>query len=147
MLDILDDIMAGKGRSGDMQLLKELAESVKSNSLCGLGQTAPNPVLTCIRYFDAEIEDHIEKGICLALACKPLIQFSILADKCQGCGICRRECPADAIIGDKKMVHTIDQAKCIKCGTCLEKCPERFSAIVKTTGRQINTPADVVHVG
>jgi len=146
MLDILDDITNGKGRPGDIELLQELSESVKDGSLCGLGQTAPNPVLTTIRYFRHEYEAHINERRCPALACTELISFYIDPDKCQGCGICIRACPTDAISGGKRMVHIIDQSKCIRCGTCLEVCPTRFSALSKVSGEEVPVPSELVAV-
>ena len=146
MLDILEDITNGKGRPGDIELLEELAESVKDNSLCGLGQTAPNPVLTSIRYFRDEYEAHINEKRCPALACTELTSYHILPDKCQGCGICLRECPTDAISGGKRMVHVIDQSRCIKCGTCLDVCPPRFGAVVKVSGEEVTVPGEPVPV-
>jgi len=140
MLDILEDISSGRGRSDDIELLQELAESVKDGSLCGLGQTAPNPVLTSIRYFRDEYEEHIFEKSCSALHCQALISYYILPDKCNGCMICARNCPAQAIEGGKRMVHVIDQHKCIKCGNCLDVCPSKFSAVVKVTGKPLDIP-------
>ncbi|MFO7773330.1 MAG: NADH-quinone oxidoreductase subunit NuoF [Dehalococcoidia bacterium] len=140
MLDILDDITNGRGRPGDVELLQELAESVKDDSLCGLGQTAPNPVLTSIRYFRDEYEEHIVDKRCAALYCPALVSYYILPDKCEGCMICARNCPVQAIEGGKRMVHVIDQDKCIKCGTCLDVCPSKFSAVVKATGKVLDIP-------
>ena len=137
MLDILDDITNGKGRPGDIELLEELAESVKSNSLCGLGQTAPNPVLSTIRYFREEYEAHVNDKRCPAKVCRELITYYIDPDKCQACMICKRNCPADAIIGGKGIVHVIDQQKCTKCGTCFELCPSRFGAVMKFSGEPV----------
>lgn len=134
MLDILVDITEGRGKPGDVELLQELAESVKGNSLCGLGQTAPNPVLTSIRYFRDEYEEHIVEKRCSAMQCQALISYYILPDKCQGCMICARNCPVQAIKGGKRMVHVIDQDKCINCGICFDVCPPKFSAVVKVSG-------------
>ncbi|MDY7031139.1 MAG: NADH-ubiquinone oxidoreductase-F iron-sulfur binding region domain-containing protein [Thermodesulfobacteriota bacterium] len=129
MLDILEDITQGKGRPTDVDLLVEIAEAVKDGSLCGLGKSAPNPVLTTIRYFKEEYEAHINEKNCPAKVCKALISYKILEDKCKGCGICVKSCPVDAITGEKKQVHFIDQSTCIRCGMCLEKCPTKFSAV------------------
>jgi NADH-quinone oxidoreductase subunit F len=140
MLDILTRITSGKGLPGDIELLLSLAENIKAGSLCGLGQTSPNPVITTLRYFRDEYEAHINSAKCPAHLCKDLINYVILPEKCQGCGICLRNCPATAIVGDKRMVHVIDQSKCVKCGTCQDVCPSRFSAIVKFSGEKIVVP-------
>ena len=133
MIDILNDITQGKGRPGDVELLQELAQAVKKGSLCGLGQTAPNPVLTTIRYFRHEYEAH-EAGACPAKVCRALITYRILADKCRGCGLCLRSCPAGAITGERKAAHTIDPDRCVRCGVCLEVCPPRFQAVECVSG-------------
>jgi NADH-quinone oxidoreductase subunit F len=146
MLDILEDIVAGKGRDGDVDLLLELGAAVKGGSLCALGGTAPNPVLTTIRYFRDEYEAHINERCCPALSCKALVDYWIDAEKCQACGRCIRVCPADAISGEKRMVHVIDQDKCTKCGSCLAACPPRFDAVVKSSGSPIGAPAKPVPV-
>ena len=146
MLDILEDISNGRGRPGDIELLQELAGSVKEGSLCGLGQTAPNPVLTSIRYFRDEYEEHIFEKSCSALHCQALISYYILPDKCKGCMICARNCPVQAIEGNKRMVHVIDQYKCTKCGSCLDVCPSKFSAVVKVTGRPLDIPEKPISV-
>ncbi|MFC2069839.1 NADH-quinone oxidoreductase subunit NuoF [Chloroflexota bacterium] len=146
MLDILEDIVNGDGKEGDIELLLELGESVKNGSLCALGGTAPNPVLTTIRYFRDEYEAHINEKRCPALSCKKLVSYYIDAEKCQGCGICARACSAEAIKGGKRMVHIIEQEKCIKCGTCLDVCPAKFSAVIKVSGQPITTPSEPVLV-
>jgi NADH:ubiquinone oxidoreductase subunit F (NADH-binding)/ferredoxin len=140
MLDILEDIVNGYGKEGDIELLLELGEAVKNGSLCALGGTAPNPVLTTIRYFRDEYEAHINKKYCPALSCKALVSYYIDPEKCEGCGICARACSAEAIIGEKRKAHTIDQEKCIKCGTCLDVCPEKFSAVIKVSGEAVTVP-------
>jgi NADH-quinone oxidoreductase subunit F len=147
MLDILEDIVSGNGREGDIDLLLELGQAVKNGSLCALGGTAPNPVLTTIRYFRDEYEAHISEKRCPALACKALLSYYIDAGKCQGCGICARACPAEAIKGGKRMVHVIEQDKCIKCGSCYSVCPAKFDAVVKLSGETIETPTEPIPVG
>jgi len=119
---ILTNICEGKGKQGDIELLEELSSTVQAVSLCGLGGTAPNPVLSTLRYFRDEYEAHIKDKKCPAGVCKELIQYSILRDKCNGCILCAKECPEKAITGEKKKPHMIDQAKCIKCGVCFEVC-------------------------
>jgi NADH-quinone oxidoreductase subunit F len=132
MLDILNDITQGKGKQGDIDLLLSIGQAVKRSALCGLGQTAPNPVLTTIRYFRDEYEAHLE-GRCPALVCKALVRYQIDASKCKGCEICVRWCPAGAIRGELKKPHWIEDSACTKCGTCLEKCPPKFSAITSVS--------------
>jgi NADH-quinone oxidoreductase subunit F len=132
MLDILTDIVKGQGKIEDVDLLVELAEDIKQGSLCGLGQTAPNPVLTTIRYFRSEYEAHIVEHRCPALVCKELIAYYILPDKCdRGCEHCVLTCPTEAISGEKGKIKVIDQTKCVKCGTCMEVCPPEYNAVVK----------------
>ena len=146
MLAILENICNGKGRLEDIDLLLELGKSVKAGSLCGLGQTAPNPVLTTTRYFREEYEEHIRDRRCPALTCTELISYYILPNKCQGCVICLRECPSEAISGGKRLVHIIDQDKCTKCGICLDVCPAKFSAVAKVSGETVATPSEPVPV-
>lgn len=140
MLDILQRITSGKGNLEDIDLLLNIAEGVKAGSLCGLGQTSPNPVLTTLRYFRDEYEAHVKEHRCPARACKDLTAYYILPEKCQGCGICAKNCPSEAIIGGKRMVHVIDQDKCVRCGTCLDVCPPRFSAVKKVSGEKVDVP-------
>jgi len=146
MLDILEDITNGKGKLEDIDLLEDLAKDVVAGSLCALGGTAPNPVLTSMRYFRDEYEAHIRDKRCPALACSELISYYILPDKCEGCGICLRDCPSEAIAGGKRMVHVIDQSKCTKCGTCLDVCPTRFSAVVRVSGEEVTVPSKPIPV-
>lgn len=129
MLDILEDIVAGKGQPDDVRMLVEIGESVNEGSLCGLGQAAANPVLTTIQYFEKEYEAHINEKRCPALACTELISYQINPEKCGGCTICAKICPVDAITGVRKEVHILDQEKCIKCGMCFEKCPKKYRAV------------------
>ena len=127
MLEILERICAGSGRAGDIELLSDLAVQIKEGSLCALGQTAPNPVLTTLRYFRNEYEDHINHKKCTSHQCKPLLIYSIDGEKCAGCTLCAKKCPAGAIAGDAKKPHGIDTEKCIKCGKCVEVC--KFNAV------------------
>lgn len=136
MLQILTDITAGRGRQEDLALLEEMGQTIITASICGLGKTAPNPVLSTLRYFRHEYEGHINEKACPALNCKELIAYWIEPDKCKACGLCRKTCPAEAITGEKKVAHVIEQSKCTKCGICLETCPDKFSAVSKITGRQ-----------
>jgi len=146
MLNILERITQGEGQSGDIECLEQLAQLISSTSLCALGGTAPNPVLTTIRYFRDEYEAHIHEKRCPALACSKLISYYILPDKCEGCVICLRSCPVKAISGGKRMVHVIDQDKCNKCGTCLSVCPKRFSAVVKVSRETLDVPSEPIPV-
>lgn len=129
LLEILERITSGKGKDGDIELLEELSHYIKTASLCGLGMTAPNPVLSTIRYFRDEYEAHINDKRCPAAVCRDLITYSILEEVCTGCGACKRVCPADAIRGTRKKPHTIDPSICVKCGTCFDAC--KFKAILK----------------
>ncbi|HEX3011422.1 MAG TPA: NADH-quinone oxidoreductase subunit NuoF, partial [Syntrophomonadaceae bacterium] len=129
MLEILERICGGEGRPGDIELLQDIAAKVSEGSLCGLGQNAPNPVLTTIRYFREEYEAHIRDKKCLAKSCKALISYQIDTDKCKGCGLCAKKCPVNCISGDKKQPYRINQDKCIKCGNCMETCPAKFGAV------------------
>ena len=129
MLEMLERITKGEGKDGDIELLEELCHSIKDGALCGLGQTAPNPVLTTIKYFRNEYEAHINEKKCPAGECSDLIEYKIIEDKCKGCTLCARNCPVDAISGTVKQPHKIDTEKCIKCGKCYSSC--KFGAIIK----------------
>jgi NADH-quinone oxidoreductase subunit F len=130
MLEILERICVGKGKDEDIALLSELGEQIKSSSLCGLGQSAPNPVLTTLRYFLHEYHAHIRDKKCPAKSCLALVDFSIVADACSGCGLCIATCDVGAITGEKKAAHSIDVLKCIRCGKCMTVCNQ--NAIIKT---------------
>lgn len=110
---------------------------LKDASLCALGQTAANPVMSTVKYFRDEYEAHIKEKRCPAGVCKSLVSYFIVPEKCQACQICLRECPVSAIKGEKNIVHVIDQSKCTKCGSCIEVCPAKFSAVVKISGKPV----------
>jgi len=129
MLEILERITAGEGRDGDIEALIELSENIRTSSLCQLGQSAPNPVLSTLKHFRSEYEAHIREKRCPAGVCQALLSFSIIAAKCRGCGLCARVCPTTAISGKPKEVYKIERSKCVKCGACVEKCP--FGAVVR----------------
>ncbi len=129
MMEILEKITDGKATLADLDELEKLAQYIKDNSLCGLGQTAPNPVLATLRFFKDEYISHIVDKKCPAGVCKALLSYSIVEDKCKGCTLCSRKCPVGAISGAVKSVHTIDTSKCIKCGVCMDSC--KFGAIIK----------------
>ena len=128
MLEILTRITEGQGREGDIELLENLAKNIKETALCGLGQTAPNPVLSTLKYFRDEYEAHIKEKRCPAGVCEKMLHYEI-SDVCRGCGLCARQCPVQAISSSPKTKHVIDQNKCIKCGACMTACP--FKAISK----------------
>jgi NADH:ubiquinone oxidoreductase subunit F (NADH-binding)/(2Fe-2S) ferredoxin len=129
MLEILERITNGNGKEGDIELLEDLGSHIRATSLCGLGMTAPNPVLSTIRYFRDEYEAHIKDRKCPALVCRNLITYSIIEEECTGCGACKRACPVDSIRGVRKKPHKIDPELCVKCGTCFDVC--KFKAILK----------------
>lgn len=132
MLEILEDITKGRAKMEDIETLRELAEDIKGGSLCGLGRTAPNPVLTTLRYFWEEYETHIREGRCPALMCQDLIAYYIIPEKCvRSCDACVGTCTVEAISTNKKGVKVIDQEKCVKCGTCLTACPPQYNAVIK----------------
>jgi NADH-quinone oxidoreductase subunit F len=128
MLEVLTRITKGEGKDGDIDLLLELAERVRSTSLCGLGQTAPNPVLTTVKYFRSEYEAHIHNRKCPSHSCQALLTYSI-TEKCTGCLVCKKACPTGAISGERKQRHVIDLTKCTRCGACYKAC--RFDAIAR----------------
>ena len=140
MREILNDIVEGKSREGDIELLEEMSRVMTNASLCALGTTAPNPVLTTIHYFRDEFQAHVREKRCPALVCKELVSYYIDPSKCQACLICLRNCPAEAIIGAKNQIHVIDQAKCTKCNTCFDVCPPRFNAVIKMSGEPVPPP-------
>jgi NAD-dependent dihydropyrimidine dehydrogenase PreA subunit len=128
MYQILTNICAGQGKDGDIELLNELAPAVEDGSMCALGRTAPNPVLTTLRYFKDEYEAHINERRCPAGVCEALIAYSIDPEKCKGCMLCVKSCPQGAIAGEKGQPQNIDQEQCIKCGACREVC--KFEAVI-----------------
>lgn len=136
LVEVLTRITKGKGQEEDLKTLKDLSKTIKSTSLCGLGQTAPNPVLTTLRYFRDEYEAHIKDKACPALVCKDLIIYHIEPEKCVGCLLCLKNCPVEAISGERKKVHVINQELCIKCGACFDVCPPKVSAVSKYTGKK-----------
>jgi NADH-quinone oxidoreductase subunit F/NADP-reducing hydrogenase subunit HndC len=136
LLEVLTRICEGSGREGDLEFLEELAGAVKDASMCGLGQTLPNPVLSTLRWFREEYEAHIRERRCPALVCKSLIKYTIDPDLCPGCVVCLKACPAEAVRGSTRHVHVIEQDKCTKCGQCLEVCPPKVSAVRKVSGRE-----------
>jgi len=130
----------GLGREGDIDLLLELAETTRGSSMCALGKTAPNPVLSTLNHFRDEYEAHINQHRCPSLSCKELIAFHIDPEKCKACGACFKKCPAEAIEGGKKQIHVIKQDLCTKCGACLVACPTAFGAVCKLSGEPVPAP-------
>jgi len=144
MLTLLERIADGVATMKDLDTLEQLAGTVRDASLCGLGQNAPNPVATTLRYFRDEYIEHIEKGQCQAFVCKQLITYTIDAERCNGCGACFRVCNDDAITGEPKELHVIDQEKCVHCGNCFEVCPETQAAVIRTSGELVRMEEPVV---
>jgi NADH:ubiquinone oxidoreductase subunit F (NADH-binding)/(2Fe-2S) ferredoxin/Pyruvate/2-oxoacid:ferredoxin oxidoreductase delta subunit len=140
MREILSDICQGRGKPGDIELLEGLSRLMNRAALCALGQTAPNPVMTTLKYFRDEYEAHVNEKRCPALVCKDLTAFYIDPAKCQACMICARQCPVGAISGGKDVIHVIDQAKCTRCGTCYDVCPPRFQAVTRISGEPVPEP-------
>ena len=138
--EILTDICEGKGQEGDIEAIEDIAEVMQDASLCALGTTAANPALTTLKYFRDEYEAHIKEKRCPAKACKALTSYYIDPEKCTACMICFRNCPTEAIHGDKNIVHWIEQEKCIKCDSCFEVCPPRFSAVRRISGEPLPPP-------
>ena len=136
MLEILTDITEKRGKPGDLNLLEELGDAVKEGSICGLGQTAPNAVLTTLRHFRDEYEAHINDDACPARMCREFVYFRVIPELCVGCRLCAKACPQQSIQGEQKKVHVIDQSDCIHCGMCFEACPPRISAVEKLTGAE-----------
>jgi NADH-quinone oxidoreductase subunit F len=127
MLEILERICAGEGKEGDIELLQDMSYDIKKSSLCGLGQTAPNPILSTIRYFRDEYEAHIKDKYCPSHVCKPLLTFSVIEAACKKCGLCVKACPVDAIRWEKGQIASIELDKCTRCTSCYDACP--FMAI------------------
>ncbi len=142
MQKILTRITKGEGKADDLDTLQDLAEVARDASLCALGKSAANPLLSTLRYFRNEYEAHINHKRCPALSCKDLTSYYIEPEKCKACLLCFKKCPAGAIDGAKKKIHVIDQEKCIKCGICFDVCPERFDAVKKISGEEIPPPLD-----
>jgi NADH:ubiquinone oxidoreductase subunit F (NADH-binding)/(2Fe-2S) ferredoxin/Pyruvate/2-oxoacid:ferredoxin oxidoreductase delta subunit len=140
----LNDIVAGKGKEEDIKNLEEIAATMSVASLCALGTTAANPILTTLRYFRDEYTAHINEKRCAALVCKELVSFYIDPEVCGGCMLCSKNCPVSAIAGEKLKPHTIDQLKCVKCGTCYDMCPPKFRAVRKISGKPVPDPVSTV---
>jgi ferredoxin len=140
MLSILNRITEGQGKEGDIELLEDLSETMVAASLCALGNSAPNPVLSALRYFRSEFDAHIKEKRCPAAACKAMTNYYINPELCQGCNLCAKNCPVTCISGKPKTVYAIDQSRCIKCGVCQQVCPKKWSAVDRISGRPVPGP-------
>ena len=148
MLEILDRIVSGKGQEGDIEKLEFLAKNIKASALCGLGQTAPNPVLSTIRYFRDEYEAHINEGRCPALMCKDLISYIIIPEKCSKlCDVCIGSCPTEAIYTRPDMLKAIYLDKCVKCNNCMVACPPQYKAVIKVSPPIVEEKEETVEGG
>jgi Na+-translocating ferredoxin:NAD+ oxidoreductase RNF subunit RnfB len=134
---VLDDITRGKGKEGDLAVLRDLGETVMDASLCALGGTAANPLLSTMNYFPEEYAEHVKDKVCRALSCKDLVRYSVVDDMCTGCQVCEKQCPTKAIAGGRDVVHRVEQDKCIRCGVCFESC--KFDAIRVASGPYART--------
>ena len=137
---ILTNITEGRGKEGDIELLEELAMSTGSASLCALGRSAPNPVLSTIRHFRHEYEAHIREKRCPSFSCKELLSYYIDPEACGACLLCLKRCTSEAISGGRDQIHVIDQAKCNKCGTCFDICPARYGAVMRLSAEPVPGP-------
>jgi ferredoxin len=134
MLKTLEKICAGRGEMDDIALLEDIAFTMRGASICALGGTASNPVLSTLRYFREEYVEHIQNKRCRAGVCKSLISYYIEPEKCKACSVCARKCPAEAIEGKRGVAYTINQKRCTRCGTCIEVCPPKFKAVTRISG-------------
>ena len=137
MLEVLTRISEGTGKEEDVELLSTLASTVQNVSLCGLGKTAPNPVLSTLRYFRDEYEAHINEELCPAKMCRQFVYFRVIPELCVGCLLCAKACPQQSIKGEKKKVHVIDQSDCIHCGMCFEACPPKIAAVARVSRKEL----------
>jgi NADH-quinone oxidoreductase subunit F len=141
MREILDGIVSGTGREGDLKILKEVADLMRKTSLCALGRTAVNPVLSTLYYYPDEFAAHIIEKRCPSLACKALISYYVEPKVCIGCNLCKKNCPQGAIEGEEGSISVIDQYRCTRCGICFDVCPPKARAITKVSGRLVQSKA------